>query len=70
MLPSLQPTDLMSQASIYQAGTTSFAGPFTQSVFGTSITKSSRSSFADDFEPEPVAVTDMLSGLGGNYLQK
>ncbi|XP_002733663.1 dynein axonemal intermediate chain 4-like [Saccoglossus kowalevskii] len=36
------PTDLMSQASIYQTGNASFAGPFTRSVFG-STSQSGRS---------------------------
>ncbi|XP_022089217.1 WD repeat-containing protein 78-like [Acanthaster planci] len=59
------PTDLMSQASIYQTGNTSFAGPFTRSVFGTSMTQSSRSaeSFTDEFA-EPAAATDITTGLG------
>ncbi|XP_038068064.1 dynein intermediate chain 4, axonemal-like [Patiria miniata] len=59
------PTDLMSQASIYQTGNASFAGPFTRSVFGTSMTQSSRSaeSFTDDFA-EPAAAADIVTGLG------
>ncbi|XP_033637142.1 WD repeat-containing protein 78-like [Asterias rubens] len=66
------PTDLMSQASIYQTGgNTSFAGPFTRSVFGTSMTQSSRSaeSFTDEFA-EPAAATDIVSGLGDVHTER
>ncbi|XP_071952753.1 dynein axonemal intermediate chain 4-like isoform X2 [Antedon mediterranea] len=60
------PTDLMSQNSIYQTGTTSFAAPFRRSIFGTSITQSGRStpeSFTDviiDSHEGP----DIVTGLG------
>ncbi|XP_077981202.1 dynein axonemal intermediate chain 4-like [Glandiceps talaboti] len=60
------PTDLMSQASIYQTGNASFAGPFTRSVFG-STSQSGRStpeSMSDEIT-EPGAATDITPGLEG-----
>ncbi|XP_041475347.1 dynein intermediate chain 4, axonemal-like [Lytechinus variegatus] len=60
------PTDLMSQASIYQTGTTSFAGPFTRSVFGASMSHASSQSNTESFTDEiaePTSMKDMLSGL-------
>ncbi|XP_070563890.1 dynein axonemal intermediate chain 4-like isoform X1 [Ptychodera flava] len=59
------PTDLMSQASIYQTGNASFAGPFTRSVFGGSTSQSGRStpeSMSDEIA-EPGAATDITTGL-------
>ncbi|XP_072173395.1 dynein axonemal intermediate chain 4-like [Diadema setosum] len=60
------PTDLMSQASIYQTGTTSFAGPFTRSVFGASLSRASSQSNTESFTDEiaePTTMKDILSGL-------
>ncbi|XP_033115107.1 WD repeat-containing protein 78-like [Anneissia japonica] len=59
------PTDLMSQNSIYQTGTTSFAAPFRRSIFGTSMTQSGRStpeSFTDVII-EPTEGPDIVTGL-------
>ncbi|PIK46217.1 putative WD repeat-containing protein 78 [Apostichopus japonicus] len=61
------PTDLMSQASIYQTGVTSFAAPFTRSLFGTTLShqssRSSRDSFAEEITEPTTGVTNIVSGL-------
>ncbi|KAJ8040489.1 WD repeat-containing protein 78 [Holothuria leucospilota] len=62
------PTDLMSQASIYQTGVTSFAAPFTRSLFGTTLShqssRSSRDSFAEEITEPTAGVSNIVSGLG------
>ncbi|XP_074640566.1 dynein axonemal intermediate chain 4-like [Tubulanus polymorphus] len=59
------PTDLMSQASIYQTGTVSTygGGPFTRSVFSTSQSEKSSESFSAEDIGEPSA--DIISAYAG-----
>ena len=69
---ALQPTDLMSTASIYQTGTTNqstFGGPFTRSVFSQSQSERSTTSMAgaDDLEHhENVGSTAGKQNIEGN----